>query len=226
MLTRLLMMGALLVGSLLPATGVLAQSDFKVGLADTQVPVSAGAANPEWTKQQQAAAAAAEAALKSAPVANKDGIAPNQLGPGDKIRLTVFGEEDLSGEFEIDNTGSLALPLVGEVKARGLTQRELEQAIAKTLNAGYLVNPRVNVEVLNFRPFFILGEVQKPGSYPYVNDLTVINAVALGGGYTTRAKTGQVKIRRATNPNRDEEWVSEDTPVYPGDVIQVEERFF
>jgi protein involved in polysaccharide export with SLBB domain len=227
MMTHLVMLTALLAGSVvLPANGVWAQSDFKVGLADTQVPVSAGSANPEWSQKQREAAAAAEAALKQAPVAKKDGIAPNQLGPGDKIRLTVFGEEDLSGEFEIDNTGSLALPLVGEVKARGLTQRELEQAITKTLNAGYLVNPRVNVEVLNFRPFFILGEVQKPGSYPYVNDLTVINAVALGGGYTTRAKTGQVKVRRASNPNRDEEWVSEDKPVYPGDVIQVEERFF
>jgi protein involved in polysaccharide export with SLBB domain len=106
-----------------------------------------------------------------------------------------------------------------------MTPRDLEKKIAGILEQGYLKNPRVNVEVLNFRPFFILGEVNKPGSYPYSNDMSVINAVALGGGYTTRAKTGQVKIRRATTPEK-EEWVGEDAAVYPGDAIRVDERFF
>jgi polysaccharide export outer membrane protein len=94
------------------------------------------------------------------------------------------------------------------------------------LNQGYLVNPRVNLEVMNFRPFFILGEVNKPGSYPYVDNMTVINAVALGGGYTTRAKTGSVLLKRTGMSDGKETKVPEDTKVFPGDVIRVDERFF
>lgn len=202
-----------------------ADRDFSDGLTGlSSAPVAGAASNPQWEAQQKAAEAAANAATGAPSTSNN--VAPGQLGPGDKVKLTVFGEEDLSGEFEIDSTGSLALPLVGEVPATGLTPRELEKKITKTLETGYLVNPRVNVEVLNFRPFFILGEVNKPGSYPYVNDLTVINAVATAGGYTPRAKTEQVKLRRATDPSRAENWVGEDTKVYPGDVIRVDERFF
>ena len=206
---------------------IWAQNQLGTGLAEPSMPTpELPDTNQAWQVRQQHAIAAAEEAMKKMPNAKTTAIAPNQLGSGDRIRLTVFGEEDLSGEFEIDNTGSLALPLVGEVKAKGLTQRELEQTVTKTLSQGYLVNPRVNVEVLSFRPFFILGEVQKPGSYAYVNNLTVINAVALGGGYTTRAKTGRAKIRRATDATRKEEWVTEDALVFPGDVIEIQERFF
>lgn len=206
---------------------VAAQSgrDFSSGVTNaSSIPVAVGANSAEWEAQQAATAAAAAAALKSAnPI--KANLAPGQLGPGDKVKVTVFGEEDLSGEFEIDTTGSLAMPLVGEIPVRGLTPRELEKKIAGVLEAGYLKSPRVNIEVLNFRPFFILGEVNKPGSYPFSNDMNVINAVALGGGYTTRAKTGKVVVRRATSPDK-EEWIGEDSSVYPGDVLRVEERFF
>ena len=152
-------------------------------------------------------------------------VAPGQLSNGDKIKLNIYGEEELSGEFEVDNTGSLSLPLIGEIEARGKTPRELERQIGQVLEGGYLKNPRVSVDVLNFRPFFILGEVNKPGSYPYSNEMSVINAVALGGGYTTRAKTGKVLVRRASNPDK-EEWMTEDSLVYPGDVLRVDERFF
>lgn len=200
--------------------------DFSGGITNaSSIPVAGAAVDADWKAKQKATEAAAEAALKSAVVQPRAALAPGQLGPGDKVRMTVFGEEDLSGEFEIDNTGSLSLPLVGEISARGLTQRELEKKLASVLEEGYLKNPRVNIEVLNFRPFFILGEVNKPGSYPYANDMNVINAVALGGGYTTRAKTGKVLVRRATAPDK-EEWLSEDAVVYPGDLLRVEERFF
>lgn len=215
-----------LIGAVLVIGAVQADPrDFSAGITDaSSLPTARDGQSAEWQMKQEAAAAAAEQALKSAPVdAN---VAPGQLAPGDKIRLTIFGEPDLSGEFDLDNTGSLSLPLVGEVPARGLTPRELEKKLTKTLENGYLVAPRVTVEVLSFRPFFILGEVNKPGSYPFVNELTVINAVATAGGYTPRAKTGQVKLQRATDPSRKEEWVSEDTKVYPGDVIRVDERFF
>ncbi|RYG61378.1 MAG: polysaccharide export protein [Alphaproteobacteria bacterium] len=210
------------------ASPVLAQAgrDFSGGITNvSSAPVAGSAASAEWQAKQKATEAAAEAALKSAANQPKVSLAPGQLGPGDKVKVTVFGEEDLSGEFEIDNTGSLAMPLVGEIPVRGLTQRDLERKIASILETGYLKSPRVNIEVLNFRPFFILGEVNKPGSYPYANDMNVINAVALGGGYTTRAKTGKIVVRRATSPDK-EEWIGEDAAVYPGDVLRVEERFF
>jgi len=210
----------------LPMMGHAQAPDFSTGITNaSSIPVATdGSNNADWAAKQKATEAAAAAAL-SDPSAKKSSLGPGQLGPGDKVRLTVFGEDDLSGDFEIDSTGSLAMPLVGDIPVRGLTPRELEKKIAGVLEQGYLKNPRVNIEVLNFRPFFILGEVNKPGSYPFSNDMTVINAVALGGGYTTRAKTGGVKIRRANNPDK-EEWVSEDQPVYPGDVLTVDERFF
>ena len=202
--------------------------DFSGGITNaSSLPAAAGAIDANWQAKQVETEAQAKAALVAA-AANpqKDSaLGPDQLGPGDKVRLTVFGEEDLSGEFEIDNTGSLALPLVGDIQIRGLTPRETEKKIASVLEQGYLKNPRVNIEVLNFRPFFILGEVNKPGSYPYANNMNVINAVALAGGYTTRAKTGKVTLRRANSPDK-EETAGEQENVYPGDVIRVNERFF
>lgn len=213
-------------GAALIASPVAAQGrDFSGGITNASAMPVAGAKDPAWEAQQRAAEAAAQAALASGQPAAPSNAGPGQLGKGDKIKLTVFGEEDLSGEFEIDSTGSLAMPLVGDIPVSGLTPRDLEKKIAEILEKGYLKNPRVNIEVLNFRPFFILGEVNKPGSYAYSNDMSVINAVALGGGYTTRAKIGQVKIRRAASPDK-EEWVGEEAKVFPGDAIRVEERFF
>ena len=219
--------GALLaVGVLLGLSqAALAQGrDFSSGLTGAGAEVRAAAErSSDWRERQEETEAQAELALAKAD--KNSVVAPGQVGPGDKIKLTIFGEEDLSGEFEVDNTGSLAIPLVGDIRVRGLTPRAVERKIVRVLEEGYLKNPRVNVEVLNFRPFFILGEVNKPGSYPYANEMTVINAVALGGGYTTRAKTGKVIVRRAATPEK-EEWLSEDAVVYPGDVLRVDERFF
>jgi polysaccharide export outer membrane protein len=114
------------------------------------------------------------------------------LGAGDKLRVLVFNEPDLSGEFTVDSDGGMAMPLIGEVKAAGLTVRQLETAIANTLKRGYMVDPQVAVEILETRPFYILGEVRQPGSYPYVNGMTVLNAMALAGGNTV---TEQDEIR-------------------------------
>lgn len=210
------------IGLVTAAPAMAADRDFSGGLTGLgSAPAASSPATADWQKNQDAAAAQA---ASSGPVSAE--AAAGRLAPGNKIRLNVFGEEELSGDFEIDNTGSLSLPLVGEVPASGLTPRELERKITATLEKGYLVNPRVSIEVLNFRPFFILGEVNKPGSYPYVNDLNVINAVAMAGGYTTRAKTGTVKIKRGSDAAKTETAEGEDAKVYPGDVIRVEERFF
>lgn len=148
-----------------------------------------------------------------------------RLDTGDKLRITVFGEEELSGEFEVDDSGSISLPLIGEVPAATKSVRELERAVAKQLADGYLVNPRVSIEVLNYRPFYILGEVEKPGKYPYVNGMTVLNAVAVAGGYTYRARKEQIIVVRG-GKNGEEITARESTPVLPGDIVRVPERLF
>ncbi len=153
-------------------------------------------------------------------------VAGYTLGPGDEIRVTVFRHEDLSGEFELDGQGTFAMPLVGEMDANQLTSRQLEDRIEGLLSEqGYLVSPQVSVEVLNYRPFYIIGEVRNPGSYPYVSGMTVINAVALAGGYTYRASEGGVTITRGGS-NGTELATRPESEVLPGDIIRVPERFF
>jgi polysaccharide export outer membrane protein len=163
---------------------------------------------------------------KDASVSSSDLAATYRLDTGDRIRLIVYGEPDLSGEFELDSTGELSLPLISNVEARQLSVRELEKVVTEKFKDGYLVNPRVSIEVLNFRPFFILGEVKRPGSYPYVSGLTVMNAAALAGGYTYRAKTSNFTILRGKGEDRQEMDAEEDTVIMPGDTVRVDERFF
>ncbi len=153
-------------------------------------------------------------------------ISEYKTGSGDKLRVTVFGHEDLSGDFLVDGSGYVALPLIGNVKAGDSTARELEMAIIDKLKPDFLKNPRVGVEVLNYRPFYILGEVKNPGSYPYVSGMKVINAIALSGGYTYRGRENKVLITRAGDPERKQIPADHDTVVLPGDVIEVPERFF
>ena len=148
------------------------------------------------------------------------------LGSGDVVKMTVFGQDDLSGEFTVDGQGMVSLPLIGNVKVGGLTVRQAEKKVVGELKPDYLKNPRVSIEVLNYRPFYIIGEVKKPGSYPYVSGMTVINAVALGGGFTYRARENDLLIIRATDPQRRKQRASQDTVVLPGDVIEVPERYF
>ncbi len=169
--------------------------------------------------------------LLAGPAAAQDaapGAAPESqsytLGAGDRVKVTVFGHPDLSGEFEVDGTGLIAMPLIKEVEAVDLTARQLEARIADHLEPDYLRNPRVSVEVLSYRPFYIIGEIKQPGSYPYVSGMTAWNAVALAGGFTYRAKTGYVLLRRGSRD--DAQQVPLDALVQPGDVIEVAERFF
>jgi protein involved in polysaccharide export with SLBB domain len=110
------------------------------------------------------------------------------------------------------------------MQAKGSTPRQLEKKLAQQLSQGYLLDPKVSVEVLNYRPFYILGEVKTPGSYPYVNGMNVLNAVALAGGYTYRAKTDGALLQRAREAEQKK--VAPDAAVYPGDTIKIEERYF
>jgi protein involved in polysaccharide export with SLBB domain len=150
-----------------------------------------------------------------------------RLGAGDKVRVNVFGQPELSGDFVIDGTGLVQLPLVGQVKALGLTARQFEAEITNALKTGeYLKDPKVSVEVANYRPFYIIGEVNKPGEYPYVNDMTILNAVALAGGFTFRADDSDVYIRRHGGTTETKYPADQSTRVEPGDIVRVGERFF
>jgi polysaccharide biosynthesis/export protein VpsN len=148
------------------------------------------------------------------------------LGSGDRVKVTVYGESDLSGVFEISGTGVIAYPLIGEVEASGKTVRELEKTVMFKLKNGYLRKPRVAIEVTNYRPFYILGEVKRPGSYAYVEGMKIVNAVAMSGGFTYRAKKQRFLVRRAGAPKDSETDAKPDDLLYPGDVIRVPERFF
>ena len=147
------------------------------------------------------------------------------MDSGDRLRVVVFRHEDLSGEFLVDGTGTFSMPLIGNVDAVGLTARQLEERIAERLRDGYLVDPQVSIEVLNFRPFFILGEVNQAGQFPYASGMTVLNAVALAGGFTFRAKEDAITVQRGGS-NSPEVVVTPDTAILPGDIVRVPERFF
>lgn len=149
------------------------------------------------------------------------------LSVGDKLKINVFNEEDLSGEYEIDREGNVTMPLIESVEARGKTVSEIEKEIVKRYKDGYLVNPDISVEVLNFRPFFIMGEVKKAGEYSYKNNLTVLSAVATAGGYTYRANKKKIVIERENlSGNKVQIIVQESDNVLPGDTIIVKERYF
>ena len=148
-----------------------------------------------------------------------------RLGAGDQIRITVFNEPDLTGPFTVGAQGMIAYPLVGSIRAGGLTVTEFTTALQSALST-YVRTPSVAVEITNYRPFFILGEVQRPGTYPYSASLTVPNAVATAGGFTYRANRARVFIRRA-NENVERSYpLTVATPVLPGDTVRIGERLF
>lgn len=148
------------------------------------------------------------------------------LGSGDQLRIIVFGEDNLSGEFVVDSSGFISMPLIGEVAAGQKTIRDFQRSVEAKLLDGYLKDPRVSAEVLNFRPYYILGEVTTSGEYPFSNGLTVLNAVATAGGFTYRANTKVVYIKRAGEQNEVQYPLTVSTAVQPGDTIRVAERLF
>jgi protein involved in polysaccharide export with SLBB domain len=151
----------------------------------------------------------------------------SKLGPNDRLRITVFGQPTLTGEYTLDGNGVLAFPLIGNVPANGVTTSQLQQAIAAKLKPDYMVNPNVSAEVITRRPFYVIGEVQKPGNYPYVSDMTALNAIAMAGGFTRRARKNDFYIRRLDKDGkvvRIEANVG--TVLQAGDTLEVRERLF
>jgi polysaccharide export outer membrane protein len=150
-----------------------------------------------------------------------------RLGAGDVVRLITFGEEQLTGEFRVADSGTIALPLLGPVPAAGRTPGELEQAVADALRRnGVLRNPSVSAEIVAYRPIFVLGEVNKPGQYPYQPGMTVVTAAAVAGGFTYRAVQGYASVVRTDGGAAIEARAIRQALVQPGDVITVYERRF
>jgi protein involved in polysaccharide export with SLBB domain len=149
-----------------------------------------------------------------------------RLQAGEKIRVTVYGEASLSGDYQIDPSGYLSLPLAGTVKAAGLTQAELEQELAKKFRSEYLRNPRVTVSIMEFRPFYILGEIEKPGAYPYTSGLNVLSAIAIAGGTTYRGSRSTVLIQHPGESGMREYPLASSVPILPGDIIRIPQRYF
>lgn len=148
-----------------------------------------------------------------------------RLDADDKLNIRVFEEKALTNEYEVDSNGTISFPLIGNINVKNKTILETEALITKALADGYIVDPKVSVEVITYRPFYIMGEVEKPGGYNYLNNISVSKAVALAGGYTYRANKKYALIKRA-NDQDTEYKVTTGTAVYPGDVVTITERYF
>jgi len=149
-----------------------------------------------------------------------------KLGPGDKIKIVVYQDQTLSGEFSVSSAGSISFPLIGQVEAADLTIDQLCEILTKKLGEGYIINPQVSGEVSVYRPFYILGEVNKPGEYPFVSGLTAIKAIATAGGFTYRANHHVIYMRRSGEMAERKVNLTEDFYVEPGDIIRIIERHF
>ena len=149
-----------------------------------------------------------------------------RLQAGEKIRITVYGETSLSGDYQIDPSGFVSLPLAGTLQAAGLTQSELEQALSKKFRSEYLKNPKVTVSITEFKPFYIIGEVEKPGAYPYTSGLNVLSAIAIAGGTTYRASKSTILIQHPGEAGLHEYPATAATPILSGDIIKVPQRYF
>ena len=157
-------------------------------------------------------------------VAETDG--PYLLDTGDKLRIFVYGQPNLSRQYTVDHDGKIAVPLIGNLTARGKTTTEVQGIIRSRLGAEFVKDPQVTVDVQQNRPFFILGEVKTAGQYPYVSGMVVETAIAIAGGHSERASDRKYRITRRVNGYVEQIEAPGDYLVKPGDTIYVFERFF
>ena len=149
------------------------------------------------------------------------------LGSGDLISITVYGEPDLSfQEIQLTDSGSFSYPFLGEIHAKGRTSRQIESLISRGLKGDYLIDPKVTVSIIEYRPFYMNGEVKKPGGYPFKPGLTLRKAIALAGGLTERASRNKIEVIRDNDQDRKPVKISLDASINPGDIITVDESFF
>ena len=149
-----------------------------------------------------------------------------KLGSGDKIRIQVYGEDDLYLETRVSDRGTISYPFLGELKVVGLTPSQLEKEITVKLKDGYLVNPKVSVDILEYRPFYVNGEVEKPGGFPFQPGITIRKAISVAGGFKERAAKDKIYVIRGNDPSGKSIKVGLGDAVYPGDIITVEQSFF
>ena len=192
-----------------------------------QAPAVAAAPAQTYMLQQPATVVQAPAPRRAYAAASYAATGPSySLDSGDKLRVTVFGQEGLTNSYTVDASGKINVPLIGAQPARGLTTQQLAALITQRLKQGYVRDPSVSVEVEVYRPFFILGEVTTPGQYPYVANLTVEGAVAIAGGFSPRANKSTAQLTRSTGPQQFSSEVPLNTPIKPGDTIVLKERWF
>jgi polysaccharide biosynthesis/export protein len=197
----------------------------------TETPVDAALGQTPVTSEQSAPLAPSPShaqLVEAAPAYAAGGIyeQPYLLDSGDRLRISVFGQEGLTNSYIVDAAGFVNVSLIGPVQARGLTPIDLSRAVAGRLRQGYVRDPHVSVEVETYRPFFILGEVTAPGQYPYVANMTVETAVAIAGGFSPRAQKSGVQLTRNMNGQLIRNKVPPNFLVRPGDTITVDERWF
>jgi polysaccharide export outer membrane protein len=149
-----------------------------------------------------------------------------RLGVGDKIRVSVYGEDKLTGDYILDDKGQVSFPLIGNISALDLTPEEFRVALTNALSAGYLRNPSISVAVAEFRPFYIMGEVERPGRYPTETGMTLDRAIATAGGYTYRANKKFVFIKHENQSEEVKAPTASEIKIRPGDVVRVGERYF
>jgi polysaccharide export outer membrane protein len=224
----------LLLGGCASGPGLI--SDLNAGLpgatAETSPPVRAAVADNRPVPIMTASTApgawgppiVTPAVIQSETVADPDG--PYRLDTGDRLRVFVYGQPSLSRLYIVDHEGRIAVPLIGNVRARGRTTNQLQAAIRARLGTQFVKDPQVTVDIQQNRPFFILGEVRNAGQFPYVSGMTVETAVAIAGGYTERASQRSFRITRRTDGLIRELEVPGDALVRPGDTVYVFERYF
>lgn len=158
--------------------------------------------------------------------AEEASLSQYRLSSGDEIKVRVYGEEELSVETRLSDTGTLSYPFLGEIQVVGKTVGQLESYLTQRLKDGYLVNPRVTVSVKEYRQFYVNGQVEKPGGYPFVPGLTIEKAVSIAGGFTERASRKHIYIQREGEGDNKQKAAALNSPVLPGDIVTVEESFF
>ena len=168
----------------------------------------------------------AQETIETLPPLPSDSFSNYELAPGDRIKVDIFNHVDLSGEYTLNDEGRFSMPLIGTVKASGLNPLELEDLLVSMLKPDYLVNPRVFIQVMNSRLYYLIGEVAGRGAFPYKSGMTYLTAIANAGGYTYRAKQDFVFVIRGDDPDQNELKLSVEEKVQPGDIIRIAERLF
>jgi protein involved in polysaccharide export with SLBB domain len=168
----------------------------------------------------------AQETIETLPPSLSDSFSNYELAPGDRIKVDIFNHVDLSGEYTLNDEGRFSMPLLGTVEANGLNPLELEDLLVSMLKPDYLVNPRVFIQVMNSRLYYLIGEVAGRGAFPYKSGMTYLTAIANAGGYTYRAKQDFVFVIRGDDPDQNELKLSVEETVQPGDIIRIDERMF